>query len=38
MAGGAQVDGVGTGGMKTKIEAAEKATSHGIQHLYCEWL
>jgi len=31
MAGGAQVDGVGTGGMKTKIEAAEKATSHGIR-------
>jgi len=31
MAGGAQVNGVGTGGMKTKIEAAEKATSHGIK-------
>lgn len=31
MAGGAQVNGVGTGGMKTKIEAAEKATSHGIR-------
>jgi len=31
MAGGAQVSGVGTGGMKTKIEAAEKATSHGIR-------
>lgn len=29
MAGGATSD-VGTGGMKTKIEAAEKATSHGI--------
>jgi glutamate 5-kinase len=29
MAGGA-TSGVGTGGMKTKIEAAEKATSHGI--------
>jgi len=31
MADGAQVNGVGTGGMKTKIEAAEKATSHGIR-------
>lgn len=31
MAGGAHVNGVGTGGMKTKIEAAEKATSHGIR-------
>ncbi|MDN3651330.1 glutamate 5-kinase [Thalassotalea ponticola] len=30
MAGGATSD-VGTGGMKTKIQAAEKATSHGIQ-------
>ena len=30
MAGGAAEDGVGTGGMKTKIEAAEKAVSHGI--------
>lgn len=30
MAGGAQVNGVGTGGMKTKIEGAVKATSHGI--------
>ncbi|MDU0354218.1 glutamate 5-kinase [Paraglaciecola aquimarina] len=30
MAGGATSD-VGTGGMKTKIEAAEKATSHGIE-------
>ena len=29
MAGGVSSD-VGTGGMKTKIEAAEKATSHGI--------
>ena len=29
MAGGVTSD-VGTGGMKTKIEAAEKATSHGI--------
>ena len=29
MAGGSSSD-VGTGGMKTKIEAAEKATSHGI--------
>ncbi|WP_026376354.1 glutamate 5-kinase [Aestuariibacter salexigens] len=29
MAGGATSD-VGTGGMKTKIQAAEKATSHGI--------
>jgi glutamate 5-kinase len=29
MAGGA-ISGVGTGGMQTKIEAAEKATSHGI--------
>jgi glutamate 5-kinase len=27
---GAATSGVGTGGMKTKIEAAEKATSHGI--------
>ncbi|MCG6200829.1 glutamate 5-kinase [Psychromonas antarctica] len=31
MAGGAMEDGVGTGGMQTKIEAAEKATSHGIR-------
>ena len=31
MADGAQLNGVGTGGMKTKIEAAEKATSHGIR-------
>ncbi len=30
MAGGAAKDGVGTGGMRTKIEAAEKAVSHGI--------
>jgi glutamate 5-kinase len=30
MAGGAVANGVGTGGMKTKIEAAEKAVSHGI--------
>lgn len=30
MAGGAAADGVGTGGMRTKIEAAEKAVSHGI--------
>ncbi|WP_354624100.1 glutamate 5-kinase [Psychromonas sp. MME2] len=30
MAGGAHSS-VGTGGMKTKIEAAEKATSHGIK-------
>lgn len=30
MAGGAAEDGVGTGGMRTKIEAAEKAVSHGI--------
>lgn len=30
MAGGATSGGVGTGGMKTKIEAAEKATSNGI--------
>lgn len=29
MAGGATSD-VGTGGMRTKVEAAEKATSHGI--------
>lgn len=31
MAGGADSKGVGTGGMKTKIQAAEKATSHGIE-------
>ena len=30
MAGGAISGGVGTGGMRTKIEAAEKAISHGI--------
>jgi len=30
MAGGALVGGVGTGGMRTKIEAAEKAVWHGI--------
>ncbi|MDY6928648.1 MAG: glutamate 5-kinase [Pseudomonadota bacterium] len=30
MAGGAAEDGVGTGGMRTKVEAAEKAVSHGI--------
>ena len=30
MAGGAVKGGVGTGGMRTKIEAAEKAVSHGI--------
>jgi glutamate 5-kinase len=30
MASGAVIGGVGTGGMRTKIEAAEKATSHGI--------
>merc|ERR1712169_50485 len=30
MAGGAVEGGVGTGGMRTKIEAAEKAVSHGI--------
>ena len=30
MAGGAAEGGVGTGGMRTKIEAAEKAVSHGI--------
>jgi len=30
MAGGAADDGVGTGGMRTKVEAAEKAVSHGI--------
>ncbi|MDG8305844.1 hypothetical protein OK881_10660, partial [Streptococcus pneumoniae] len=29
MAGGSHSD-VGTGGMRTKIEAAEKASSHGI--------
>ena len=28
--GGGATSAVGTGGMKTKIEAAEKATSHGI--------
>lgn len=30
MAGGAEAAGVGTGGMLTKIQAAEKATSYGI--------